>query len=1418
MWLLTSMLMLIPTTASAQLTHNTFMFLKGEGTSSSPYLIDSYEALVEFREQVAIYEGRNNGYGSQDIYGVVTADIDMGDDPNWAPIRNFGNRTDSNMRKWFFHGDVDGRNHTISHLNINKRIDAVRTDAVYLGLFGRNNGTYTLLKNIKLEDAKVDVTLEEGLKRNLDIHVGTLIGYSNSVIKNIQVNGEISLVDESTSEEAERNVCVGGVIGKASNDGYISYLNDISGVHDLHADVNIVSNALGSSIGGIAGLSDSIYFQNCTSSGILVGRECNITSRPMASTWRINVGGICGKSIHNQYVSRFKGLSSVCRVSGGSYAGGLFGYIYAEYAPLNSVLYLTDSYAAGAVSDAYFYSGGLVGFIQKNTSTNVSTNFDIKNCYYAGTLAVKPTGTCATMIGNYTGNSSFSIYQFVNCFYDKKMAEDNTDYQTLLGVGTPESMPAYIYGYNTTDIIGTNTHFGVLVDEDQWIFSEGRYPQLKALKDTRVSTLAAVPIFFIGNEDNAERVYQGASLSEATVDGVKAVWSAPMGYGSIMGETLVSNQVGYEVLTLTAGHTAKRLNLYMAYSDVAWEGEDHIPTGSKAEVFPYNTGTRLDPYLIMNAGQLAYALKNNEAVEYYQLGRDIIINKNLLADLSSAIPWIDTKKAIYTWKAHLNGNGFLVHGMYLPLQSTTDYGHYHGLLGKITGQVGKMGVVESVITDDFSSIGSDAYVGAVAGSVESGATLEDCFATGYMLLKEQGNYLYAGGLCGMAKGTLTDCLNAVSVLADGNRMVMAENNHLGGVAGCASGAVFQRCVNIGRVSYYDNGEPQVQGGICPGASFTATDCLYDTQMSACAATTVSGVTGLTTTEMSDGSRMKGKSRWVVNNGFYPLLADFEATEYMKLVSQPVCMADADYSAKMRNILELPVGSAKWSQAAGDDCLTLYEDYGLAEPKAQGTARLMAEQMQQNGRDKAYNVVFVTIPADYVAGIQFVDPTAEQACVDAFGAGGVLTLSTAMAVTDFSAFINHGSTPDIVRFPEMRYFTGITRLTDELSTCSAMQEVGLPLGLKTIGVDAFSGCGSLQTVTVPVALTKVEPYAFRDSQVKEILVDKGNRNFVSRDGVLFDNKEYIVVYPPKREGTSYMYTSPLSGIHTSAFQNVEHLEKLYIGDDEGRFIDLRNGAIPTTGLQVFVNDATDNSDYIDQYRYDDSRDWVELDDEGNLHRYYPLNVTSARYATMCIYFDTQLPQGLTAYYCYEEDDDERVLRFKSVGRLVPNGLPVLIRGSKAAIYPLTELDGVIEAVYSDQLDVFQGSGEHGFMVGDQSESSGSNMGSILTLGRNSGGVLGFYAYRSSTNRIPPYRAYFKFETLSAAKGYTFSLEEVPTEIDGVVGNDDSWQMINDNAVYTLDGRKVADTGSHHSPYATQLPKGVYIYKGRKIVIK
>ena len=96
---------------------------------------------------------------------------------------------------------------------------------------------------------------------------------------------------------------------------------------------------------------------------------------------------------------------------------------------------------------------------------------------------------------------------------------------------------------------------------------------------------------------------------------------------------------------------------------------------------------------------------------------------------------------------------------------------------------------------------------------------------------------------------------------------------------------------------------------------------------------------------------------------------------------------------------------------------------------------------------------------------------------------------------------------------------------------------------------------------------------------------------------------------------------------------------------------------------------------------------------------------------------------------------------------------------------------------------------------------SDRGSILTLGRNSSGVLGFFYYKGE--RIAPYRAYLTHNEVSSGAKYhiIFDIED-ETRLDLIpTTSETGW--------YTLDGRPLQGKPAQ---------RGIYITSGRKVMVK
>lgn len=238
------------------------LWIRGEGTESNPYLIESAENLAFLSYMV------NKGFETQDLYFLLTTDIDLNgsEDQPWTPI-GLGNnyfyedgcdRTPdaSFVPNNSFRGYFDGDDHKIYHLFIK--------DVTMGGLFGSVENSCEI-KNIHVEN---------GIIYNVS-HGGGIIGKcaTGAVITNcsngtdisgnnaggILGSGNASIVNCYNSGKIKGHTNAGGIVG-------------CPGSHEISECYNtgeIISFGIG---GGIVGNTTSrISIINCYNTGKVSG-------------------------------------------------------------------------------------------------------------------------------------------------------------------------------------------------------------------------------------------------------------------------------------------------------------------------------------------------------------------------------------------------------------------------------------------------------------------------------------------------------------------------------------------------------------------------------------------------------------------------------------------------------------------------------------------------------------------------------------------------------------------------------------------------------------------------------------------------------------------------------------------------------------------------------------------------------------------------------------------------------------------------------------------------------------------------------------------------------------------------------------------------------------------------------------------
>ena len=154
--------------------------LNGEGTVDNPYLIETVNDLVFFRDRV---NGGNNYAGK---YVKLDADIDLSSIENWTPIGDitYNNKYQPADNDKVFSGVFNGNDKVISNLKIEKIIDEDPDTDANVGLFGIT-GKGAVIKNLTLTNVDIKTS-----GRN----VGALAGFAYmATLDSITVNGDIKI-------------------------------------------------------------------------------------------------------------------------------------------------------------------------------------------------------------------------------------------------------------------------------------------------------------------------------------------------------------------------------------------------------------------------------------------------------------------------------------------------------------------------------------------------------------------------------------------------------------------------------------------------------------------------------------------------------------------------------------------------------------------------------------------------------------------------------------------------------------------------------------------------------------------------------------------------------------------------------------------------------------------------------------------------------------------------------------------------------------------------------------------------------------------------------------------------------------------------------------------------------------------------
>ena len=232
-------------------------------------------------------------------------------------------------------------------------------------------------------------------------------------------------------------------------------------------------------------------------------------------------------------------------------------------------------------------------------------------------------------------------------------------------------------------------------------------------------------------------------------------------------------------------------------SDEECLGEAGEPwDGTTAKDFACGAGTKLSPYIILTAEQLArlsFVVNSSDKAysgKYFKLGADILLNKGtvidekgaLVADSTKLHKWTPIGNSSVSFDGNFDGNGHAISGRFINTTST-----HNGLFGNSNGTVQNLTVDNSWVYGGKYTAG---IVGQSVGSVlnalnRSSVSGKDECVGGVIGRSSQKNY------------------SANSIIKNAvNEGVVVGSKNVGGVAGCATNVTVDAVENIAPIEGY----------------------------------------------------------------------------------------------------------------------------------------------------------------------------------------------------------------------------------------------------------------------------------------------------------------------------------------------------------------------------------------------------------------------------------------------------------------------------------------------------------------------------------------------------------------------------------------------------------------------------------------
>ena len=720
----------------------------GTGTEADPFLIENAQQLAYLAYRVNNGLDAGGGHVSNHDYHyklMVDVDLNGSEDFQWTPIGYYNSNSDYQC----FGGYFDGNSHIVSGLYINSATNRV-------GFFGYTNGAS--VEALWLNTINIYTTGD---------YIGGIIGCANNTnIFNCYNSGNVTA-------NSYWNGYSGGILGYAN--GTISIINCYnSGNVTASSSSNCYS-------GGIVGYvyNSTITITNCHNSGCVTANSYSNTSY---------VGGIIGYSNSgnsniNIAITNCYNIGNVTATSYYNYCGGIIGFGNSpnntNYSYYLSTCGGNNTYGGQPMTADAMKTAEFVDILNYGTNVWTVDANNVNQCYpilsnmlYVRIITSEATGitnTHATLNGETFSTETITVqgfeYKIINETNYQSVNVSNSGEMTKILSGLFPGIP---YTYRTFCKIGDR---GTIYGEDK--------------------TFSTLPISITTN-------------SATNITGSSAILNGSINIGDA---TLVSKgfeyravgEVEYSTLFVTdddddyaipvTGLTVNTTYEYYAFMNIA---EIPMMTINGATKTFEVTWLNQDTIYINNSEMLRWVSEQCNSGTTFEnkcikLTNDIVLPENVPNNMTSIGVYPN-----YPFKGTFNGNGKLIHNLYIDKPNTPYQGFFGYTLNANLYNVGLVNITAS----------GRNYTGGMVAYAEN-THMRDCYVNGGTLFALS----YCGGLVGyQEQGTnsiISGCYNTCEVTG---------NNYVGGLIGFSNYSTVRNSYVAGRVSAQGDAVGAIIGG------------------------------------------------------------------------------------------------------------------------------------------------------------------------------------------------------------------------------------------------------------------------------------------------------------------------------------------------------------------------------------------------------------------------------------------------------------------------------------------------------------------------------------------------------------------------------------------------------------------------------